>query len=1114
MADSVRKPGVEITQVITTTPAAAVAPSLAPCLIGPAFEVVDAVVDGAANSAAVVSGKKYNQLGGVISPSEFPSPNSVSADERSVASLVDEISASINLPTGPLVLNPLRPSSFLDSLPNASRPGLFLSNVPATGDLRFFASSMSAPITVAVAAGETLISLSVKINQATAHQLVASVIDTECVVTLPDTASSFGAAAFIEVSGAAVNAPGGLRVFGSGLFASLSGAQTSTSTIGYSKGRFIRADLSDAGTDADSEISEIALGDAFKPAFIPFVSGGVVSRADILVSEFADAVTFSDLDISPARPNRDGDTLVCDGVEIGMITAVRATTIDVASINTSLSTYNPDGTPLVQRYTGVSLTSRFSPRRAYLVARGVMGDASTENAAVTFELEGVDDYTAASVASVSFGHPNLDDGDSDTAVFVANTTLLVQVTHLPSSDESLFAFVFTENYGTTASLVTEMNRQLALDARPAQIVISGSGQNVVIESIEYGEDYQVSVLSVAQGSSATSAFVDEGGDAFTSLSGVGTNATSAVLADSPLVFTLDHSEGSVSVTASSVDLAQFAEQINAQIGAGIAEFDPITDSFVLRSRLYGRASHISVEAFAPFDSSNVSDAGAGRPFADIQVNTLGQITLGAQILRNAQSGKPKSMANMAYDIGVSYRALRLDLSPAAADPGLLRVSNITDLTAFLSPIDTRNPLALAIYFALLNANNIEINAVGIDEVSSAEPEGTALSYARALEMIEAHEVYSVVPLSHSEQVIELCHSHVNSLSLPANKKERVLIASPEVSTRRVDEVASSGESASSTGVINVVNTGDVSLEDAVSALGFDTSADIPAIDSAGRTLTLEITLGGALRRYSVSRVSGSAVTVRIGGVSNTDGFFSTISITGSFVGETYSVFARGALLLVPGTTRLDRVALAETTRNRSQQYASRRHVRLFPDQVQSVLGGIEQLVPMYYYGAGIAGLIASEAPASPLTRATVLGFTNVPSYDLADRHLDVIAAGNMIVYVEQPGESPRIRMQCTTDVDAIENRELSIVKAVDYFAKTLRNALKRRVGRFNITQTYIDETSLIVDTICTAAVDGGVIASASITKLEQDLSARDTLNVEVDVGTFYPGNYIKVTINV
>jgi len=180
--------------------------------------------------------------------------------------------------------------------------------------------------------------------------------------------------------------------------------------------------------------------------------------------------------------------------------------------------------------------------------------------------------------------------------------------------------------------------------------------------------------------------------------------------------------------------------------------------------------------------------------------------------------------------------------------------------------------------------------------------------------------------------------------------------------------------------------------------------------------------------------------------------------------------------------------------------------------VQAVLGGVEQLLPMYYYAAGIAGAIASETPATPLTGYTVLGFSNTPSYDLADRHKDVIAAGNMIVYVDQPGTAPVIRMQCTTNVDAIENRELSIVKAVDHFAKTLRNALKRRTGRFNITQTYIDETSIIVDSICTAAVDGGVLASASVTRLEQDLNARDTLNVEVEVGTFYPGNYIKITI--
>lgn len=1110
MADLVRKPGVEITQVIQTTTPAAVLSTLSPCLIGPAFEVVDAVENGVANSAAVVSGKTYRQLGNVISAAEFPSPNGVSADERSVESLTAEISATINLPSGPRVLNPRRPSAFLDWLPDATRPAVHLKDVPPAGDYRFYASSMSAPLVVTVKAADTIHTFASEINRVTAGQLVASSFDTGvAIVTLPDTALSFGTSAFIEIAGS-VNTPGGIRVFGSGLFASLTGAQRATATVGYSKGRFIRADLSDAGPDADATLNDIVATDIARPAFIPV---GVSALADMLVAEFPDAVSFTTYDLVAARPQRDGDVLVCDGYELGMITAVRATTIDVATINTALSTYNADGTPLVQRYSGLQLTSAFSPRRAYFVAKGVMGGADTERASVKIDLTNVAGYTAGKVASISFGHPNLDDGNDSTAVFVANTTLLLSFVDIERSEETVYAFSFAENYGTTQDLVDEMNRQLSLQTDAPLVNISADDQNVVVKSVLYGASAQVSVLSSDQGSSATSAFVDAAGNEFTSLSADGSDAIINALPDAPLVFTLDHSYGSISVRASSKNVMDFARQINMAVGANVATFDENTDEFIITSRLYGRASHVSVGKFDAFGMAAVAtDSGAGRPFADILVNLLGEISIGAQILRNAVTGRPNPMDNMSYGIGVSYRALRLDLSPAAADPGILRVSSVNDLTAFMSPIDTRNPLALAIYYALLNGGTSEINALGVDEVTSSEPDGSALSYARALEMIEAHEVYSVVPLTHSEQVIQLCHAHVNTMSLPENKHERILLASPTVSTRKLDEVASSGETASYTGTINSIDTGDSALEDAVSSLGFDTSSNIPALLPDGRSLVITLDVGGSVGSYSIIRVSGSIVTIRVSGMPNTDGFFTTRSVATAFTGATYSVFARGARLLVPGTNRLDRAALASTTRDRSQQYASRRHVRLFPDEIQSVIGGVEQLLPMYYFAAGLSGAVASEAASRPLTGYTVLGFSNVPSYDLSDKHKDVIAAGNMIVHVDQPGTSPVIRMQCTTDVDFIENRELSIVKAVDSFAKTLRTALKRRVGRFNITQTYIDETSIIVDSLCTAAVDAGILASASISKLEQDINAKDTLIVEVQVGTYYPGNYIKVTI--
>ena len=49
MADSVKSPGIEISQVITETPVTPVPPTLASCVVGPCYEVMEAVVDGLPN---------------------------------------------------------------------------------------------------------------------------------------------------------------------------------------------------------------------------------------------------------------------------------------------------------------------------------------------------------------------------------------------------------------------------------------------------------------------------------------------------------------------------------------------------------------------------------------------------------------------------------------------------------------------------------------------------------------------------------------------------------------------------------------------------------------------------------------------------------------------------------------------------------------------------------------------------------------------------------------------------------------------------------------------------------------------------------------------------------
>ena len=415
---------------------------------------------------------------------------------------------------------------------------------------------------------------------------------------------------------------------------------------------------------------------------------------------------------------------------------------------------------------------------------------------------------------------------------------------------------------------------------------------------------------------------------------------------------------------------------------------------------------------------------------------------------------------------------------------------------------------------MLNAGaNITISAIGVDDVSSSEPEGTALAYQRAFEFLEAYEVYALAPLTHSEQVIQIGNTHVTDMSAPTGKKERVLISAPSVPTRRNDVVATSGENASYGNVLNLVDTNDAGLEDAVSSIGIDPTLPIPVALDDGSEPVLSVEISGEQRNYSIASISGSTVTVRLNGMANEDGYYSISPIAASFTDATFSVFLRGSKLTVPGSsTLIDKNALATTVRDKAKQYNNRRQLRLFPEAVQSVINGVEQSIPMYYFASGISGRTAGLTAETPFSRRSMDGFTNVSDYGLTDNQLNIISAGNAVIEVESTGLAPSIRIQSTTAPDAIETREYSIVKAVDSFAKTLRTALKDRVGSFNITQTYVDDTTLIVDVICQGAVEQGLLESAVINAIEQDETQPDTLRVEVSVDVLYPANYIKVTI--
>ncbi|NIV36258.1 MAG: hypothetical protein GWN58_44465, partial [Anaerolineae bacterium] len=91
------------------------------------------------------------------------------------------------------------------------------------------------------------------------------------------------------------------------------------------------------------------------------------------------------------------------------------------------------------------------------------------------------------------------------------------------------------------------------------------------------------------------------------------------------------------------------------------------------------------------------------------------------------------------------------------------------------------------------------------------------------------------------------------------------------------------------------------------------------------------------------------------------------------------------------------------------------------------------------------------------------------------------------------------RHQLSTDVSSIEKQEQSITTAIDFLAKFLRSALRKQVGTFNITQSYLDALATTVQGLLRSQIESGTVTSANLLSIEVDELRPDKVNVKIEV---------------
>jgi hypothetical protein len=472
---------------------------------------------------------------------------------------------------------------------------------------------------------------------------------------------------------------------------------------------------------------------------------------------------------------------------------------------------------------------------------------------------------------------------------------------------------------------------------------------------------------------------------------------------------------------------------------------------------------------------------------------------------------------------VSYKALRLDVSDQAANAALLSISDTTQLDSLLGPVTPDNPLALGVFYALINSPTRTVKALGVSDVTAAKPEGTLEAYISALEFLEGYDVYHMVPLTQDPTIHAALATHVDALSAPEQKSERIGFIQQVLPEYAKAEVIASGTSGNTAG-----DFAQVGPDPAVAPDGeFSTSVDLSLADvQENDILVVSANADSGTSPQVVNGTVGPLYGVRVDSVKVGDNFVLMVK------GEDLTTDAEGApgnlgdwntlidvswTLYRPGLSISQPADQALEVHNIGHGFDNRRIFHHWPDEVTADVQGSEQILEGYYLACGWAGK-GQEAPVQQgFTNTTVVGYTGLRHSNgyFSRAQLDLIAGGGSWITVQDSQTAPlKCRHQLSTDISSVQKREYSITKIIDYVAKLLRSGLENKIGKFNITQPFLDALSTQVEGLGRSLVESGVLLSFNIVNIGVNPTQVDRIDITVALGVPIPANYIVLTLQI
>ena len=440
---------------------------------------------------------------------------------------------------------------------------------------------------------------------------------------------------------------------------------------------------------------------------------------------------------------------------------------------------------------------------------------------------------------------------------------------------------------------------------------------------------------------------------------------------------------------------------------------------------------------------------------------------------------------------VGYKARRMDTVST-----ILTIADANEAEGTLGVLTDENPLGLATSIALANTTTpIRALAVESDGVQG---------YTQALNLIESERLYFLVPLTQDQDILAMFKAHAAQLSTPLEGMWRMVFVNTKIPTF---EYVGQGRPVDGVGATEVRYSGIV-----VGSTG-ETTSKIVSITDASVVKDAFITVG--VTPGDILVVSGSEFS-DINGEYVIDKVLDNKTLR--VLGETFPVNANLKFHIRRDLTRTQQ---AERVAKVSSGYGSNRVVHVQPDVCGIKIGGVTKYLPGYYMCCALAGMGAGYPVQQGFTNLTLAGISTLQhsNYYFTREQLNTMAAsGTCLLVQDTQNSAPYCRHELTTDMTALEYREILKVKNWDYLSYFYKDLLDPFIGTWNITE---DTLMTIKQTIISASENlktqklpkiGSPLISYNIDKLEQNETSKDTINCRISVEIVSPNNYTDVDL--